>query len=323
MSASKYSPGETMQLQAKQLLKVLDIEPEERFDRYTRLACKIFDVPIALVTLVDRERQWFKSRYGIDVSATPREFSFCGLPVPDDEVLVVSDTQNDARFRDNPMLAAAPNMRFYAGCPLRGPAGEYLGTFCLIDREPRAFGADDVDKFRELSDLVEVELSSTALATTDELTKISNRRGFMTVASHVIAMCDRVGHTSTLVMFDLNGFKAINDDLGHDLGDQALQDFARSLLKNFRESDVVARLGGDEFCVLMSSVGADAVDKALARLDQHLAQRNRGMQEKYALRYSAGVVYFDRDKHADIEALLREADQRMYDAKRQHQSDHH
>jgi len=306
-----------MELQSKQALKVLDSESDERFDRYTRLACKIFDVPIALVSLIDRERRWFQSEYGIEVPSTLQGFSFCGLEMSGDEVLVVPDVRKDERFRDRQTLAMALNLQFYAACPLQSPSGEHLGSLCLIDHRPREFSPDDADKLKELGSLVEAELSSSVLATTDYLTRIANRRGFIAVATHALAACVRMGHPATLVLFDLDGFKAINDDLGHDIGDQALVDFARALLKTFRESDVVARLGGDEFCALLSPVNPDAVGRSLARLDESLAQRNRGLQEKYCLRYSAGVLHVDGSRRADLDELLREADQLMYKSKKE------
>ncbi len=273
-------------------------------------------MPIALVSLMDRERQWFKSRYGIDVTETPREVSFCGHAMSGDDVLVVPDVQDDDRFRDNPMVQSAPDIRFYAGCPLRNANGESLGTFCLIDKKPRNFSSQDVDTLRELAHMVEAELLSATLATTDELTCISNRRGFNTVAGHALAMCRDMGHPATLVMFDLDGFKAINDDLGHETGDQTLAEFARALLKTFRESDVVARLGGDEFAVLATGVSGFEVDRALARLKDRISKRNRGFREKYMLQYSAGVVTFNPEQHKDLDELLREADQSMYLKKR-------
>lgn len=306
-----------MELQAKQARKVLDAEPDERFDRYTRLACKIFDVPIALVSLVDRERRWFKSRYGVEVPSTVQGFSFCGLEMSGDEVLVIPDVRKDERFRDNQLLAMSLNLQFYAACPLQSPRGEHLGSLCLIDHRPRDFSPDDADKLKELGHLVEAELSSSVLATTDELTRISNRRGFIAVATHALAAAARSGQPATLVLFDLDGFKAINDDLGHDVGDQALVDFARALLKTFRESDVVARLGGDEFCVLLSPVKPEAVEVALGRLDQSLEQRNRGLQSKHRLRYSAGILDVDQNRQSELDELLREADQRMYKSKRE------
>ena len=310
-----------MQLQARHALKVLDTEPEERFDRFTRLACKIFDVPIALVSLIDRERQWFKSRYGIDVTEAPCEDSFNGQAMNNDDVLVVSDVRDDDRFCNNPLIHAAPNIRFYASCPLRSANHEHFGTFCLIDNQPREFSSQDVDTLRELARMVEAELFATTLATTDELTGISNRRGFNAIAGQALAVCRDMRGPATLVMFDLDGFKAINDDLGHESGDQTLVDFARALLKTFRDSDVVARVGGDEFAVLVTGITGPEVHRALDRLKQRIAKRNHGFRDKYALRYSAGVVTFDPERHNGLDDLLRDADQCMYMHKHKHESD--
>jgi diguanylate cyclase (GGDEF)-like protein len=305
-----------MRLQAQHAIKVLDSEPEERFDRYTRLACKIFDVPTALVSLNDRERLWFKSRYGIDVSETPREASFCGHVMSGEDVLVVPDVRDDGRFCNNPLVLATPSLRFYAGCPLHSISREQIGTFCLIDSKPREFPSKDVDTLRELARMVEAELHSATLATTDELTRISNRRGFNAVAGQALTQCRDMNSPATLVMFDLDGFKIINDELGHEAGDQALSDFAHALLKTFRDSDVVARLGGDEFAVLATGVSGVDMRRALERLSQKIAKRNQGYREKYALRYSVGVITFDPEQHSDLDALLNAADDCMYKHKR-------
>lgn len=317
LAKSPISGDETMRLQSRHALKVLDVDPDERFDRFKRLACKVFDVPVALVSLIDRERQWFKSRYGIDVKEVPREGSFCGHEIASDDVLVVTDVHGDERFRDNPLLQAMPNIRFYVGCPLRSSSGEHLGTFCLIDNQPRAFSPQDADTLLELARMVEAELHSATLATTDELTCISNRRGFNAIAERALSMCRDTHSPATLVVFDLDGFKAINDDLGHDTGDQVLADFARALLKTFRETDVIARLGGDEFAVLAMGVTGQDVYRVLDRLKERVDRRNRGFRDNYALRYSAGVVTFDPERHHGLDELMRDADQSMYTDKRE------
>ncbi|MAF84765.1 MAG: GGDEF domain-containing protein [Chromatiales bacterium] len=303
-------------MQSRHALKILGTEPEERFDRFTRLACKIFDVPIALVSLIDRERQWFKSRYGINVEATPREVSFCGHVMNSDEVLVVHDVCADDRFNKNAMIEAAPNIRFYAGYPLRSPDGDHLGTFCLIDKRPREFASKHISMLLELAQMVEAELLSATLATTDELTGISNRRGFNAIAGHALTMCRDMSKPATLVMFDLDDFKAINDNLGHEAGDRVLAEFARALLKTFRESDVVARIGGDEFAVLVTGSAGSDVHLVLARLNERLARRNRGFRDQYALQFSAGVVTFEPERHQDLDVLLHDADKNMYARKR-------
>lgn len=110
---------------------------DPRFDRFTRLASAVFSVPIALVSLVDRDRQWFKSRHGLDATETPRDISFCGHAILNETPLIVSDTLQDPRFADNPLVTDAPNIRFYAGAPIRTKSGYRIGTLCLIDSQPR------------------------------------------------------------------------------------------------------------------------------------------------------------------------------------------
>ena len=159
-------------------LDILDTAAEERFDRLTRLAKRLFGVPIALVSLVDTNRQWFKSCDGLGATETPREISFCGHAILSDDILVIPDALLDDRFCDNPLVVDDPHIRFYAGCPLRAPNGSRLGTLCLIDRAPRMFDADELQPLRDLAHMAEQELAAVQLATTDELTQISNRRGF-------------------------------------------------------------------------------------------------------------------------------------------------
>ena len=104
-------------------LRVLDSGPEARFDRITRTAMHLFGAPMALVTLVDAGRQWFKSRQGLDVASTPRRISFCGQAVLQEGTFVVADAKTDARFADNPLVTGPPHVRFYVGMPLHGPGG--------------------------------------------------------------------------------------------------------------------------------------------------------------------------------------------------------
>jgi DNA-binding response OmpR family regulator len=144
-------------------LKILDTEPEERFDRITRLAAAVFGVPIALVSLVDEDRQWFKSCYGINATETPREASFCAHVVYNRETMLVSDTLKDPRFGDNPMVVNEPRIRFYAGCPLILDDGSCVGTLCLVDTRPRSLEERDVGLFRDLRDLTVQELRRTSV----------------------------------------------------------------------------------------------------------------------------------------------------------------
>ena len=304
--------NESQRLRSLHALDILDTPPEERFDRLTRVARRLFDAPIALMSLVDADRQWFKSRPGLDFPETPRDYSFCTHAILGEGVFVVPDALLDDRFRDSPLVTSFPEIRFYAGCPVRAPDGSPLGTLCVIDHEPRDIEKDDVDALRDLAAMAEQELKSITLATIDELTGLSNRRGFDAIAAHTVAVCQRVERPATLLMFDLNGFKQVNDSLGHAAGDHLLQRFARELLATFRDSDVVARLGGDEFCVLLSGATATDVQRPLSILLDRLEKS----AERPAIVFSVGAATYDREIHLTVAHLVQDADIAMYRQKR-------
>ena len=298
-------------------LNVLDSSPEERFDRLTRLARRLFDVPIALVSLVDEDRQWFKSCQGLDATETPRDISFCGHAILGDGVFLIPDATQDERFFDNPLVTDEPHIRFYAGCPLAVGVGKKLGTLCIIDRRPRRFDEADLALLRDLARMAEQELAALQLATVDELTMISNRRGFEALAQHALNLCRRQDEPASLLFFDLDRFKPINDRFGHAEGDRALRSFATLLQQNFRESDVIGRLGGDEFAVFASGAVLGGLSGALDRLQAAVAQFNDEAQRGYDILYSVGTVAFDPARHARVADLVAEADELMYRQKQQ------
>lgn len=123
-------------------LLLLDSAPEERFDRITRIAKELFDVPIALISLVDSDRQWFKSCVGLGASETGRDISFCGHAILGNEVFIVENALKDYRFSDNPLVTGGPEIRFYAGAPIAMPSGNKLGTLCIISPVEREFSAE-------------------------------------------------------------------------------------------------------------------------------------------------------------------------------------
>jgi phosphoribosyl 1,2-cyclic phosphodiesterase/FixJ family two-component response regulator len=154
---------ERERLQALSRLGVLDTDPEERFDRITRLASAVLGVPIALVSLVDTDRQWFKSSHGLDTRQTPRDVAFCAHAILGDDVFVVPDALLDPRFADNPLTTGEPRVRFYAGCPL-SVGGHRVGTLCLIDHRPRQLDEAQLHLLRDLADLVRQELAGPTAA---------------------------------------------------------------------------------------------------------------------------------------------------------------
>lgn len=143
---------------ALQKYAILDSEPEQAFDDLALLASYICNAPIALISLIDENRQWFKSKVGLAMSETPREIAFCDVAIRQPGVLIVPDTLNDERFRDNPLVVCEPKIRFYAGAPLINEDGYALGTICVVDRYPRDFGASQTAALQALSRLVLAQL---------------------------------------------------------------------------------------------------------------------------------------------------------------------
>lgn len=310
-------PNEKARQSALDGAGILDTPPEERFDRYTRLAKRLFSVPTALVSLVDHNRQWFKSRQGLDATETPRDIAFCAHAIHEpDSVFVVENATEDERFHDNPLVTGDPQIRFYAGCPITTPDGMPIGTLCIIDGEARTFTAEDEESLQDIGAMVSAELATLRLATIDDLTGLSNRRAFRMMADQALAMCRRTGKQASLLMIDLDGFKQINDKLGHACGDRALKDFARLMFETFRESDVLARFGGDEFCVLLTETDFEAAWVVVERFRAALGELNARPGRTFQLKFSAGVVEFDPSRHERTRDLLDAADERMYKRKK-------
>lgn len=302
--------NEESRLACLRSLNILDTASEERFDRLTRLAKRLFDVPIALVSLVDENRQWFKSCMGLSATETSREISFCGHAILGNDVFVIPDALEDSRFSDNPLVLSDPHIRFYAGCPLTHISGHKLGTLCIIDRRPRQLSAQDIEDFKDLAAMAERELAAIELATLDELTQLSNKRGFEVLASKALNYCCRMKVSATLMFLDLDHFKQINDTSGHKEGDQALKTFAMHMQKVCRDSDVMGRVGGDEFAVLLVDTDVQGTQKLVSRLEESLLHEYQENSREYLIEFSSGCI--EVTDGSIIEELLEQADKRMY-----------
>ncbi len=318
-------------------MTLLSTPDEAMFDRVTRTAQRLFDAPIASFTLVDRDRQFFKSVVGLRERETPRDVSFCGHVVVQDQTMVVADALKDDRFADNPLVTGDLGIRFYAGRPIHNSEGHCIGTLCIIDRKPRSFSHSDRQALDDLATWLESLLlnrdlgeAQTALlneldnskreALIDPLLWIWNRRGFEEVMQREVMRARREGETVTLAAIDLDHFKAINDTFGHAAGDAVLRETVRRLRESLRSYDILARWGGDE----LVAVGVGLPETRGQAFGDQLCE---AVASAGPLAVDAGLIGFTctigvAQAHPDAatpftEALMRRADEALYAAKQQ------
>jgi diguanylate cyclase (GGDEF)-like protein len=272
-------PQEQVRLESLYRHQILDTGPDQTFDDLANLAAQLCGVPIALVSLVDRDRQWFKARVGLDITQTDRDVSFCGHAICHDEkTFVVEDASKDERFHDNPLVTQDNGIRFYAGAKVFDDQGLPMGTLCIIDDKPQTFSDEQRKQLEQLANQVGRQMTLHRLLRTmseasehDELTGLLNRRGLM---AHMNRFAPKTQQRLATIYLDLQRFKPINDSFGHTAGDLVLQQVAERLQHATDETvrlangttAVVSRIGGDEFVVsLVTRHDAKWVQNTLAR----------------------------------------------------------
>lgn len=310
-------PNEAERLRVLKDLQILDTQPEESFDRIARLVHLIFDVPIALVSLMDADRQWFKATVGLDDQGTDRGDAFCRFTVAEGRALIVQDASQDERFRDHPSVAGLPSIRFYAGFPLKVDGDKCAGTLCAIGMKPRKLDERESQILADLAALAENELELRRTADVDTLTETLTRRAFKRKALELAN--DRRSNNLPIsaIVFDLDHFKAVNDTFGHAGGDIVLSTIARVCKAELRASDVFGRLGGEEFGVLLpqtDEAGARVVAEKLRKVIESKVIRLSGQGHQVTASFGTATasVFFPT-----IEALLESADKALYAEKKE------
>jgi len=334
MIEAPLSPDEPRRLRALRELGVLYTPAEERFDRITRLATRLFGAPISLVSLVAEHTQWFKSAQGLEVSETPRRVAFCAHAILGDGTMVVPNALDDERFLDNPLVTGAPSIRFYAGHPLHAEDGSKLGTLCVIDTKPRMLSPTDLAALSDLAAIAESELKLASVidartsllqeigeltrkAMLDSLTRLWNRQGIMEILERELQRARRTRLPVCLALADIDHFKKINDTYGHVQGDLALVEVALRMRASARAYDAIGRYGGKEFLVVISDCDQATALRTAERMRVQVAGADidsARLPERVTL--SVGVVCSHGHPEVSAEQLIQAADEALYAAKR-------
>ncbi len=282
---------EALRLRDLERHAVVGTAGDEHFDRIIELASSIFATPIALISLVDADRQWFLARKGLEATETPRRVAFCAHAIAGDDVLVVPDALADQRFRSNPLVLEDPHIRFYAGMPLRSPDGHNLGTLCVIDRQPRRPTELQLQQLRLLGGLVMRELELRRQALLCPVTGLPVRQAFLMIGEREFQRARSQDHPLSLVLFDIDDFRQINNRWGHQAGDAVLLHLCQLGGTFLREQDFAGRMGDGEFALLLVDTGSDAA-LALAERLRRAAMAMPGIysHSDYHLHISGGVT---------------------------------
>lgn len=295
--------------------EVLDTPAEEPFDKITTLVKTVLQVPISAVSLVDNDRQWFKSIDGLDSTETARSISFCSHAIKDVTPLVIPDATKDERFSSSPLVVEAPHIRSYVGAPLRTPDGYNLGALCAMDTVPRTFSDAQLGILTNLAAIVVDELELRRIAERDFLTGALSRQGFTGQMDKEIKRFDRSQQDSVLAIMDLDHFKAINDNFGHPAGDAVLKAVASTCTSLLRENDAIGRLGGEEFGILFTGTDETGSRLAVEKIRRAIEEQVVPVGNGISVTASFGLASL-RSNTASAEDWMTEADEALYRAKR-------
>ena len=321
MKAPLLPSDESVRQEAVDELKLASDTFEANFDRITRLLGTLVDVPITAFSVIDNDRQFFKASQGLDVRETPRDVSFCGHAILQDDIMVIEDASGDERFADNPLVTGYPNIRFYAGVPVLSPTGRKVRTLCAIDHKQRTLTERHRQALIDLRELLESELVLRSVSVKDHLTDLFNRRYFDETVSREWRRALRATTPVAIMLIDVDRFKDYNDSFGHAAGDECLKQVA-GVLKTVgrREGDFVGRFGGEEFAAILPGTdkdGAEAVGEAI-RSGVEALGIDHPSSEARCVTVSIGVALATNPDELALgyAHFLNRADEALYAAKR-------
>lgn len=326
--------NEKERVQALVNLEVMDTPINPVFERITRITKQMFGVPVVAISIIDSERQWFKSTQGMNVCENDLSSSFCSHAILQDDVFVVPDSLKDPRFADNPCVEADPFVRFYAGCPVQTQDGYKIGTLCIIDSKPREFTEEQLTSLRDMASLVQDELQKYHIKHTqlevikeldkakrakliDGLTGVWNREGTEINLRENMLLAQAQKYNLVVGIYDIDNFKHVNDTYGHNAGDAVIREICKTMVINLDDNDIIGRWGGEEF-VIIAKINTNT-DEVLKRIDNARAQvcaTTVAFEDKQiSVSITVGLTIFDHNSNISKEELIGIADQALYKGK--------
>lgn len=296
---------------------ILDTAPEATFDGITWLAKSILGTPMSSISLVDRNRQWFKSRQGFALTETPRSESFCTHAIIAEHPFVVLDAMKDSRFANLPIVAGPPHIRFYLGMPLVTKSRAVIGALCVHDTVPReTVHPDQLNAMAILAKLVVDQIEMRRIAETDGLTNLLTNVAFRRAGYAEAERASRYKREMCCIVLDVDRFKSINDTYGHAVGDYVLRNVCAVLRSEMRPFDIIGRLGGEEFAIILPDTNFSGATAAAERLRAAIAADPVSIAgADLAVTASFGVADC-LSGQVDLGAALAQADSAMYQSKK-------
>jgi diguanylate cyclase (GGDEF)-like protein len=308
-------PDEDYRLRDLERFGLLGTGSDIHLERLVELARLIFSVPMAAISLVTSDRQWFLAEQGLNVKETPRGVAFCAHAIMGDTVMVVPNALEDERFCSNPLVTSQPQIRFYAGAPLRSSSGHNLGTLCVIDSRPMEPTPVQVRQLELLSQLVMRELDLRRERFLCPITGLPIRQQFLRIAEQEFSRAKQEGKEMSLLLFDIDHFRAINSRWGHHSGDELMADLCQLSRQFLSEKDFAGRLGDGEFALLLVDTPAQAA-MATSEALRHAVTTMPGVHSHsdLQLHISGGLTTLGSDDTSFTPLLLR-AEQALHLAK--------
>jgi GGDEF domain-containing protein len=273
---------EEARLRALERTLLLDSPSDPHLDRITSLARTTLGMPVALISLVDRKRQWFLSKQGVDVCETPREMAFCAHAITADEVMVIPDARGDERFSTNPLVTAEPRIRFYAGAPLRSAEGQNLGTLCVIDQHPHGFSEEQKAVLRMYSEQVSREIEIRQALAHCAVTGLWNREAFLSLSDKEFQRSKRIGSRLHLLMFEPPVPPPVRMAGGGIPAGRGIRELAAEWQNACDPADLMGRVADQVFALLLvetSTAGAMEMARSLCAMEER-SQRQRSFSRE-------------------------------------------